>query len=144
MPRLRHVAIASQDPDKTAKYFVDVFAMQIRGKIDSRNANGYYLSDGTINIAILKFKNQPAAGVPLDFEGLHHIGFEVEDIDATVERCKAAGYDPRHDVNIAQGLGANPSKDNAEFKLTGPNGLMIDVSQKGWVGASSTAEKAKA
>jgi catechol 2,3-dioxygenase-like lactoylglutathione lyase family enzyme len=135
MAKLRHIAIASQDPDRSARFFVDVFGMEIRGKIDSRNATGYYLSDGTINVAILKFKNAPAAGCALEFEGLHHIGFEVDDLDATVARCRASGFEPRHDVNIAQGLGANPHKDNAEYKLTGPNGLMIDISQRGWVGS---------
>lgn len=133
MTRLRHIAIASQDPDGTAHYFADVFEMQICGKIDSRNARGYYLSDGVINLAILQFKNAPAAGCPLDFVGLHHIGFEVDDIEKTIERSIAAGCEPRHDVNIAQGLGANPHKDNAEFKLRGPEGMMIDVSQRGWV-----------
>jgi catechol 2,3-dioxygenase-like lactoylglutathione lyase family enzyme len=135
--RLRHLAIASHDPDTAAKYFVDVFGMEIRGKIDSRNASGFYLSDGVINIAILKFKNAPAAGSEygLEYRGLHHIGFEVDDIDAAVERSIAAGYPPRHDVNIAQGLGANPDKDNAEYKMTGPEGIMVDISQKGWVGS---------
>lgn len=135
MAQLRHIAIASQDPDSAADYFNKVFGMEIRGKIDSRNATGYYLSDGTVNMAILKFKNAPAAGVPLDFVGLHHLGFEVDDIDAALELHLAAGFEPRHDVNIAQGLGANPSKDNAEYKLSGPEGLMIDISQKGWVGS---------
>ncbi|MBS0400559.1 MAG: VOC family protein [Proteobacteria bacterium] len=137
MTRLRHIAIASKDPDGTARYFEKVFDMQIRGKIDSRNARGYYLSDGVINMAILNFKNAPAAGGNLDFVGLHHIGFEVDDIEATIARSEAAGCGPRHDVNIAQGLGANPHKDNAEFKLSGPEGMMIDVSQRGWVGASA-------
>ncbi len=139
MAKLRHIAIASSNPDATADYFVKVFDMQIRGKIDSRNASGYYLTDGTMNMAILKFKNAPAAGVSLEFQGLHHIGFEVEDLDATLARCEAAGFGPRHDVNIAQGLGANPNKDNAEYKLTGPNGLMVDISQRGWVGSSAAA-----
>jgi glyoxylase I family protein len=143
MVKLRHIAIASQDPDKSAKYFVDVFEMEIRGKINSRNATGYYLTDGTVNIAILKFKNAPAAGCALEYEGLHHIGFEVDDLDAAVERNRAAGYEPRHDVNIAQGLGANPHKDNAEYKLVGPNGLMIDISQRGWVGANNAEDQAK-
>jgi glyoxylase I family protein len=143
MGRLRHIAIASKDPDNTAKYFVDVFGMEIRGKIDSRNASGFYLSDGVMNVAILKFKNAPAAGSEygLDYVGLHHIGFEVDDLDAAVERSIRAGYQPRHDVNIAQGLGANPNKDNAEYKMTGPEGIMVDMSQRGWVGSSSPAKK---
>lgn len=143
MTRLRHIAIASKDPDGTARYFAEVFEMQIRGRIDSRNARGYYLSDGVINLAILQFKNAPAAGGTLDFVGLHHIGFEVDDIEATIARSVAAGCGPRHDVNIAQGLGANPHKDNAEFKLSGPEGMMIDVSQRGWVGTSSGGEAAE-
>ena len=143
MGRLRHIAIASKDPDTTAKYFVDVFGMEIRGKIDSRNASGFYLSDGVMNVAILKFKNAPAAGSEygLDYAGLHHIGFEVDDLEAAVARSIQAGYQPRHDVNIAQGLGANPDKDNAEYKMTGPEGIMVDISQRGWVGSSSPARK---
>lgn len=136
MGKLRHIAIASRDPDRHAEYFSTVFGMEIRGRIDSRNATGFYLTDGTVNVAVLKFKNAPAAGVPLDYVGLHHIGFEVDDLDAALDRHVAAGYEPRHDVNIAQGLGASPDKDNAEYKLSGPDGLMIDISQKGWVGST--------
>jgi len=139
MGRLRHIAIASHDPDRAAKYFVDVFGMVVRGKIDSRNATGFYLSDGVMNLALLKFKNAPAAGGSLEFAGLHHIGFEVDDLEAAVARSEAAGFTPRHDVNIAQGLGANPHKDNAEYKLSGPDGVMVDVSQKGWVGTRTPA-----
>ena len=69
--------------------------------------------------------------------GLHHIGFQCDDIEALVNDFNEAGYPPRHDINIAQGLGKNPAKDNAEYKMTGPENVMIDLSERGWVGTET-------
>lgn len=136
---LKHVAIASAEPDKAARFFVDVLGWTIADRIDSKNARGYYVTDGTINIALLNFKNRPAAGLEFgeDYTGLHHLGFQCDDIEALVRRFEASGYAPRHDVNAAQGLGKNPAKENAEFKMTGPENVMMDVSERGWVGTST-------
>ena len=137
--RLRHIAIASADPDTSVGFFTDVLGWTIAGKVDSRNARGYYVTDGHINIALLCFKNRPAAGMEFaeGYTGLHHVGFQCDDINAIVERFENSGYAPRHDVNLAQGLGKNPAKDNAEYKMTGPETVMVDVSERGWVGTES-------
>ena len=76
--RLRHVAIAAADPDTSVRFFTDVLGWTIAGRIDSRNALGYYVTDGHINIALLAFKNRPAAGMEFleGYAGLHHIGFQ--------------------------------------------------------------------
>ena len=142
--RLRHVAIASNDPDNSVKFFTDVLGWTIAGRIDSRNAQGYYVTDGQINIALLRFKNRPAAGMefPEGYAGLHHIGFQCDDISEIVEHFESSGFAARHDVNIAQGLGKNPAKDNAEYKMTGPENVMVDVSERGWVG-TETYKRAK-
>jgi len=58
-----------------------------------------------------------------------------------VERFEASGYAPRHDVNIAQGLGRNPDKDNAEYKMNGPEGVMVDISVRGWAGTDTYIPK---
>jgi glyoxylase I family protein len=140
---LRHVAIAAQDPDTSVKFFTDVLGWSVAGKIDSRNAQGYYVTDGQINIALLKFKNRPAAGMefPEGYAGLHHLGFQCDDIEQIVETFEASGFAPRHDVNIAQGLGKNPEKDNAEYKMRGPENVMVDVSERGWVGTPTYKAK---
>jgi len=141
--KLKHVAIAAADPDESVKFFTDVLGWAIAGKIDSRNARGYYVTDGNINIALLNFKNRPAAGkeFPEGYAGLHHIGFQCDDLDAVVERFEASGFAPRHDVNIAQGLGRNPDKDNAEYKMNGPDGVMVDISVRGWAGTDTYIAK---
>jgi catechol 2,3-dioxygenase-like lactoylglutathione lyase family enzyme len=136
---LKHVAIAAQNPEESVKFFTEILGWSVAGVIDSRNATGFYVTDGAINIALLKFKNRPAAGMefPEGYAGLHHLGFQCDNIEEIVESFENSGFAPRHDINIAQGLGKNPHKDNAEYKMRGPENVTVDVSERGWVGTAS-------
>ena len=139
MPKIKHIALSTQDPDATAKFYVDVFGMKQVGRIDSPSARGYYLSDGDLNLAILKFKNDQVAGVERgkEWSGIHHIGFQVESLEAITERLKSAGSSRRDDINQALGVGHGHRAANVEVKYTGPDGVTVDVSETGWVGTSS-------
>src|SRR5207245_4333580 len=139
MAKIKHIALSTQDPDKTARFYIDVFGMKEIGKINNPNTSGYYLSDGDLNLAILKFKNDAVAGVERgkDYSGIHHIGFQVESLEAIAEKLAAAGSQPRDDVNQALGVGhGRQQHGNVEVKYSGPDGVMLDVSQTGWVGTS--------
>jgi glyoxylase I family protein len=139
MAKIKHIALSTQDPDKTARFYIDVFGMKEIAKIDSPNASGFYLSDGDLNLAILKFKNDQAAGVERGkgWSGIHHIGFQVDSLEATTERLAAAGSKPRDDVNEALGVGhAEKRHANVEVKYSGPDNVMVDISETGWVGTS--------
>jgi glyoxylase I family protein len=151
MPKIKHIAIATQDADKTARFYIDVFGLKEIGKVDSPNASGYYLSDGDVNLAILNFKNDQAAGERgKDWSGIHHIGFQVEGLDETAEKLAAAGSEPMHEVNQALGVGMDGHGGhgrpggNVEVKYRGPDGVMVDVSQTGWVGTSPLPKAAPA
>ena len=61
MAKIRHIAIATQNPDETARFYVDVLGLQEIGKLNSPVVSGYYLTDGTINLAILQFKTDQVA-----------------------------------------------------------------------------------
>ncbi|MEW6999353.1 VOC family protein [Colwelliaceae bacterium BS250] len=137
--QLKHLAMASANPEESRDFFVNVMGWLVAGIVASRNANGYYVTDGNVNMAILNFKNGPAAGkeFPQGFVGLHHIGFQCDNIEQMVTDFQDNGYQPRHDVNLAQGLGKNPAKDNAEYKMNGPENIMVDVSERGWVGTQT-------
>jgi len=126
MPKIKHIALSTQDVDKTAKFYIDVFGMKEIAKIDSPGARGYYLSDGDLNLAILNFKNDAVAGVErgAGWSGIHHIGFQVESLEAITERLKNAGSEHGHRYG------------NVEVKYTGPDGVTVDVSETGWVGTS--------
>jgi glyoxylase I family protein len=139
MPKIKHIAISTQDVDATAKFYIDVFGMKEIAKIDSPGARGYYLSDGDLNLAILNFKNDAVAGVERGrgFSGIHHIGFQVDSLEEIALRLAAAGSARRDDVNDALGVGHQEKRYvNVEVKYSGPDGVMVDVSETGWVGAS--------
>lgn len=71
------------------------------------------------------------------WSGIHHIGFQVESLEAIAERLAAAGSEPRHDINEALGVGyGRREHGNVEVKYTGPDGVTVDVSETGWVGTS--------
>ena len=137
MSKIKHIAIATQDADATAKFYTEVFGLKEIAKLNSDNASGYYLSDGNINVAVLDFKNEQVAGPEYGtgFSGIHHIGFEVESLEEIAERLQKAGSNTRDDINQALGVGmGGVAHANVEVKYSGPNGEIIDVSQTGWVG----------
>ena len=139
MAKIKHIAIATQDADNTARFYVEVLGLTEVGKIDGANASGYYLSDGNINLAILNFKNDQVAGPEYgkEYSGLHHIGFEVDSLKETANSLEAADSEPREDINRALGVGmGGPSHANVEVKYGGPDGVIIDISESGWVGTS--------
>jgi len=139
MAKIKHIALSTQDVDKTAKFYIDVFGLKEIARIDSPGARGYYLSDGDLNLAILNFKNDAVAGVERgkDWSGIHHIGFQVESLEAIAERLAAAGSEPRHDINEALRISyGRESHGNVEVKYVGPDGVTVDVSETGWVGTT--------
>lgn len=139
MAKIKHIAIATQDAEKTAKFYTEAFGLEEIAKLDSPTASGYYLSDGDINVAILNFKNDEVAGAEYgkEFSGFHHIGFQVESLEEIAEKLAAAGSNPRDDINHSLGVGmGRPHHGNVEVKYGGPDGVIIDVSETGWVGTS--------
>ena len=137
MAQIKHIAIATQDAAKTAKFYVDVFGLRQIAVLDGENAKGFYLSDGNINLAILDFQNDQVAGAERgkDYSGIHHIGFEVENLEEIAKRMEAANSEPRDDINQALHISmGGPNTGNVEFKYSGPDGVIIDVSETAWVG----------
>lgn len=143
MPQIKHIAIATQDADKTAKFYTSVFGLKEIGKLDSPNASGYYLSDGNINLAILNFKNDKVTGAEYgqEYSGIHHIGFQVASLEEIAEKLQEAQSNPREEINEALGVGMGEARHaNVEVKYGGPDGVIIDISETGWVGTSPLEE----
>lgn len=132
MAKLRHIALYTPDPEKTAEFYKRVFDMVEVGRTDSPIAKGIYLSDGTINMAVLRFKTIEAAdrkdGLGLVF-GLHHFGFWVDDVEETRRRLDEAGAEYRF------GRPDDAKTSFFEEKYKGPDAVMIDITAHGWVGA---------
>ena len=97
---------------------------------------GHILSDGNINLAILRFKTDGAAGKEFGtgYRGLHHIGFQVEDLPETMGKLTSSDGKRRSDIDAALGIDASSYK--GEFKYSGPDGVIVDLSENGWDGTS--------
>lgn len=134
-PKLRHIALSVDDPFTTADFYMKAFDMEKVGETDSPLARGVYLSDGTINLAILAFKNNYWAGQGgKKYRGIHHFGFHVDNIDETEEHILAAG---------GEAFASRPTEgktDTVHFekKYYDPNGIMVETTAGGWLASEST------
>ena len=133
--RIRHVALSVKDPWETAEFYKQAVGLQEVMELDGPLAEGVFLSDGVVNLAILHFKSDEAAqGTGKDFVGIHHIGFWVDDV---VEQGK-----------IARNTGAtwimgDPNNPNGyEVKHTDLDGIIFDIAAHGWVGSQKNPGEA--
>jgi catechol 2,3-dioxygenase-like lactoylglutathione lyase family enzyme len=68
------------DVEKTVAFYKEVFGLKQVGLGHA----GVYLSDGHINLAILKPNRRNKDGT--DVVGIDHLGFLVEDVEGTLDR----------------------------------------------------------
>ena len=132
--KLRHIAFSVPDPWKAADFYMKAFGMQKVGETDSDLAIGVYLTDGTINLALLCYKNDEMAGLDRgrDFVGIHHLGFWVDDVPETRAAIEGAGG------KWWMGEVADGGNAFYEVKFRDPNNIVVDVSANGWGGASKS------
>ena len=126
MAKLRHIALSVADLDKARKFFEDAFDMEMVGKA----GNGVYMSDGTINIALLARGGKPL-GYDGDapFYGIDHFGMWVDDIEAACKKVEAAGA-----THVMGNMSDDPNT-FYEIKYRDPQGQLFDLTANGWNGA---------
>jgi catechol 2,3-dioxygenase-like lactoylglutathione lyase family enzyme len=124
MARIKHVAIRTANPEKTAAFYREVFGLEQVGL----GKNGIYLSDGHINLAILKPHGDTARS------GVEHIGFQVEDMQGTLEKLEKVGGKTIADHENQQVSDPSVPQSYFEIKCLGPDDQVIDISTAGWVG----------
>jgi catechol 2,3-dioxygenase-like lactoylglutathione lyase family enzyme len=119
-----------RDLEKSAKFYESVFDLKRVGQEMLDFAAAIYLSDGTINLALLNYFGQRGSGLndAKDFVGAHHFGFQVDDIAKAQQRIEDAGG------TFFLDLGNDQEKENFERKFKDPDGIIFDISKKGWLG----------
>jgi len=136
MAKLRHIAIACKDPDTMAEFYKKAFDFEEVRKSDGPLAYGYHLSDGTIDLAILRFKTDQI-GKGMDYTGLHHFGILVEGVDEAAKIVEAHGG--KHYMDQA-----DPDRTGGfEVKMYGPEGVLFDVAEHPWTGTEPLPAKVR-
>jgi lactoylglutathione lyase len=116
--KLRHLALIVEDPDTSATFFEQAFDMKRAGKA----RRGIYMTDGTVNVALLKKEGEK------ERVGIYHFGMWVDDLDASEQKVISAG---------GEYLAGRPTSPNSfyEAKYRDPNGIVFDLTHAGWAGA---------
>src|SRR4026209_867663 len=123
--RLRHIAISVPDPEKAAKFYIAAFGLKRVGEADWENAKGVYLSDGVINLGLLHYKTEAAAGHRAsDFVGAQHVGVGVD--------AAAASRNAIEDAGGTHWMGESKDAGYYEIKFHDPDGVVADLTQSGW------------
>jgi catechol 2,3-dioxygenase-like lactoylglutathione lyase family enzyme len=134
MARIQHLAIASLDPERQAEFYKKVFGFTEVRRLDNPRARGVVLTDGAINISVLKF-HQDQLDHGLDFTGLHHFGVFVEDLEGTAKKCLENGcttYDELPEDPREKETYYRPKRSD---KFKGPENALFDIADHPWIGA---------
>jgi catechol 2,3-dioxygenase-like lactoylglutathione lyase family enzyme len=137
MARIRHIALTTDNPAQTAEFYKTFFGLtELYRQPKDSGANGVWLSDGYIYFAILKYGDADVPklgpGHTSELRGLHHLGFEVSDQQATVDTLNEAHVPPvpefvdplvRPMVEHSRAL---------NLKFLGPDAVQLDVRERGW------------
>jgi catechol 2,3-dioxygenase-like lactoylglutathione lyase family enzyme len=116
MARIRHIAIYADSPDEVAAFYSKAFDLK---EVERSPRGAIYLSDGYINVALLKPRSDSIS------RGLHHFGFQVDSVEATQKWLKEI----KPDIEIQEPI---PGVAFAEYKIKDPGGNTFDISEKGW------------
>ena len=133
MVRIKHIAIRTPDPAKTAAFYKEVFGLEEVGLARA----GYYLSDGYINLAILKSSEEGNGESPRDipgYAGIDHLGFQVDNLEEICQKLEEAGARATNQrVDMVHPSGSE-ARSYYELKYRGPDSQIIDVTESGWIG----------
>lgn len=119
--KLRHIALTVPDLKREAEFYEKVFGFTKR----SESANSISLSDGVMNVTLLKYSPDRYAGKEQGTAviGIDHIGFVIDDpkeYAAMDERIKANGGVFHAKATAGQAL---------ETKYSDPHGVIFDISE---------------
>jgi catechol 2,3-dioxygenase-like lactoylglutathione lyase family enzyme len=139
MARIRHIALVTDDPAKTAEFYKQHFGLtELYRRPGDTGEKGVWLSDGYIYFAVLKY-GEPGApklgpGQTSELRGLHHIGFYVDDEQATAKALRDANFSP---VPIPKSGDAPETptaamREAANLKYLGPDDVHLDIRSRGW------------
>ena len=127
LPGVRHIGIGTDNPERLAEFYKFVFDMKQVGKkeIKQTDTRAIYLSDGTINLGLVK-------NSPIENPGLQVLGFQVESVEEITERLRkpfALTYKNEPLLEIKSRPEESAYK---TIHLQDPDGTHIDLSEEGW------------
>jgi len=94
--KIDHIGIATRDMECVLSLYRDLLGLEVTDTVESKAMNMAFLPVGETQIELLEpVDPESAIGKYIERrgEGIHHICFEVDDIEATLQRLEAAGLE---------------------------------------------------
>ena len=126
MSKIRHIAVTTNDLARSAEFYKGAFGLdEIK-----RSEEAVILTDGYIVFALLLFRaDRYGGGRP----GLHHFGFQIENMDEVEGRMRALGGREMAEYNQAYGnREGTPNNWVDEKKWMDPEGVAFDINPTDW------------
>jgi len=118
--RIEHVNVTVRDPERAARLMEALFGWHVRWQGPARDG-GHTIHVGSDSHYLALFTRRGVAYTADDFakgRPLNHIGVEVDDLDATEAKVKAAGLRPFGHDNYDPGR---------RFYFLDPDGIEYEV-----------------
>ena len=131
MLKLEHIGIAVKDLEKSNKLFATLFNRP-HYKIEAVESEGVrtsFFQTGESKIELLEATSPDSAiakFIEKKGEGIHHLAFEVADIEAEIARLKAEGFELIHHT-------PKDGADNKRIAFLHPkstNGVLVELCQE--------------
>jgi lactoylglutathione lyase len=115
--RIVHIAVKVEDLESTGDFYRNVFGFKEMDNAKVRDHTSLHLSDGTIDLALIKYDSEQSAESKAAGLGpcIHHIGIEVDDLKAYTEQIK------KHGCEIVSDPGVIP------VKFRAPGGTILEI-----------------
>ncbi len=127
MGKLRHIAMQVPNLQEAAAFYERTFELDRVRDVETEYGNAVMLSDGTVNLTLLHFPEGAKGGINgPEWAGLHHMGFIVDDKEATGNLIEKNGG------SFFMELPDDIPGVDAETKYKDPNGLVFDVADHDW------------
>ncbi|HZT08675.1 MAG TPA: VOC family protein [Chloroflexota bacterium] len=120
MTQLNYLAIMCEDPARMREWYARWLGFE---EYDRTAAGSIYITDGHFSVGLLKAGAAP--GEETQQPGLHHFGFQVDDI-LEIER-NLEDFDPS--IRIEK---RPPEDPYAAYRLRDPEGIIVDLSERGF------------
>jgi predicted enzyme related to lactoylglutathione lyase len=117
MNRIVHIAVKVDDLKTTSEFYQKVFGFAPMDTAKVRDHTSFHLSDGTIDLALIKYDSEQSAESKASGPGacIHHIGIEVDDVKEYLAQIRQFGCEIISDPGVIP------------IKFRAPGGTVLEI-----------------
>jgi 4-hydroxyphenylpyruvate dioxygenase-like putative hemolysin len=117
MNRIVHIAVKVDDLKTPSEFYQKVFGFAPMDNAKVRDHTSFHLSDGTIDLALIKYDSEQSAESKAAGPGpcIHHIGIEVDDVKEYLAQIEQFGCEIISDPGVIP------------IKFRAPGGTVLEI-----------------